>query len=94
MGAVGTEPLGWAGQFDTGTIFDVCPGGGEGQLGGAIREKRKKAKRSVFGAEPLLVRGTRLTLPGGSTGLHYPSRRVRRLPETRAVIRGKKGNPK
>lgn len=47
MGAVGPKPLRWAGQFDPGTIFDVCPGGGEGQLRGAIRKKKRKKEHEV-----------------------------------------------
>lgn len=41
MRAVGSEPLGWAGQFDTGTVFRVRSGRRQGQLGRANQRGKK-----------------------------------------------------
>lgn len=41
MRAVGSESLGWAGQFDTGTVFHVRSGRRQGQLGRANQRGKK-----------------------------------------------------
>lgn len=41
MRAVGSESLGWAGQFDTGTVFHVRSGRRQGQLGRANKTGEK-----------------------------------------------------
>lgn len=86
MRAVRPKPFGGAGHFDSSaTVLVVCPGHRQRQFGRGTRNENPELVIAL--ARERQNPRHRLTLPDETTGLHYPSRRRTRLPETRAVIR-------